>query len=69
MQLIAEKKSAVMAASSNVGGSVVERKDIQGHDLLSLLIKSNLAADLPDEARLNDADILARTHATVFIVC
>ncbi|KAI0037040.1 cytochrome P450 [Vararia minispora EC-137] len=60
MELIAEKRAAVAATSSSVSSNFVERKDIEGHDLLSLLIKSNMAADLPDDARLSDADILAQ---------
>ncbi|KAI0058332.1 cytochrome P450 [Artomyces pyxidatus] len=62
LQMIAEKKAAVLAESSNIGKSlsIVERKDVQGHDLLSLLIKSNMAADIPETGRMNDEEILAQ---------
>ena len=34
-------------------------KDIQGRDLLSLLVKANMVTDIPDSARMSDEDILA----------
>jgi hypothetical protein len=39
---------------------VVEKQDVQGHDLLSLLIKSNIAADMPEDMRMTDSEILSR---------
>ncbi|KAI0044004.1 cytochrome P450 [Auriscalpium vulgare] len=61
MQMIAEKKAEVLAAASNVGkDGAVERKDIQGHDLLSLLIKSNMAVDQAESSRMSDDDILSQ---------
>ncbi|THH14731.1 hypothetical protein EW146_g5637 [Bondarzewia mesenterica] len=38
----------------------IEKKDVQGRDILSLLIKANMATDLPENARLNDEEILAQ---------
>ncbi len=40
--------------------AVSEKKDIQGRNLLSLLIKANMATDIPDSSRMSDEDILAR---------
>ncbi|KAI0049918.1 cytochrome P450 [Auriscalpium vulgare] len=61
MQMIAEKKAAVLVGASNVRkDGAVERKDIQGHDLLSLLIKSNMAADQADSSRMSDDDIISQ---------
>ena len=59
MQLIAEKKAAIYENRA-VSDEVVKREDIEGHDLLSLLLRSNMASDLPESARLSDKDILAR---------
>lgn len=54
--------SKAMAASAE--------KDTTSHrDLLSLLVRANIAVDLPDNQRLSDADVLARTHADFVICC
>jgi hypothetical protein len=58
-QVIAKKKAEVMASLSEKGGDI-EKKDFQGRDLLSLLIKSNLASDIPESARMTDEELLAR---------
>ncbi|KAI0267369.1 cytochrome P450 [Gloeopeniophorella convolvens] len=58
-KMIAEKKAAVLAGASIVNGKVVvEKKDVQDHDLLSLLIKSNMAGDMPENQRMSDKDIM-----------
>ena len=57
MQLIKDKKAQIMSSSS---GSV-EKKDFDGRDILSLLIKANMASDVPDSQRLTDEEVLART--------
>ena len=61
-QLLAERKAFVYASANGRGGEKVgvEKKSVQGRDLLSLLVKANMATDLPAEARLDDADVLAR---------
>jgi hypothetical protein len=41
---------------------VVEKQDVQGHDLLSLLVKSNIATDIPESMRMSDLEILSRDH-------
>ena len=33
-----------------------------GHDLLSLLIKANIAADMPENMRMSNSEILSREH-------
>ncbi|VDB85149.1 unnamed protein product [Peniophora sp. CBMAI 1063] len=58
MRLISEKKEAILREASS--GSSLEKKDIQGNDLLSLLIRANLASDLPENARMSDEDILSQ---------
>ena len=37
-----------------------------GHDLLSLLIKANIAADMPENMRMSDSEILSRKHIIPF---
>jgi hypothetical protein len=57
--MISQKKAEILTSEiSGKGG--VEKRNIQGRDLLSLLIKANVATDLPDHARMTDEDILAR---------
>jgi len=58
-QLLKESKAAVAATISEKRGSV-EKNSVQGRDLLSLLIRANMATDLPDNQRLDDADVLAQ---------
>jgi hypothetical protein len=60
LQLVKEKKTALQT-DSNVG---VEKKSIQSRDLLSLLIKANVASDVPDNQRLSDEEVLARECLT-----
>ncbi|KAI0791591.1 cytochrome P450 [Irpex lacteus] len=57
MRLVSEKKAMVSATSSEKN---VARKDLQGRDLLSLLIKANMATDIPEHQRLSDDEILAQ---------
>ncbi|KAI0346966.1 cytochrome P450 [Trametopsis cervina] len=57
LQLLAEKRAAILAASGN---NNVEKKHVLGRDLLTLLIKANLATDIPDSQRLTDDEVLAQ---------
>ncbi|KAI0360870.1 cytochrome P450 [Trametes cingulata] len=57
MKLVEEKKASILRAASEKHADGVERKDVQGRDLLSLLVKANMATDLPDSQRLSDADV------------
>lgn len=54
-KMILEKKAEVLATKD-----VVERKDVTSRDLLSLLIKSNMATDLQESERMSDEEILSR---------
>ncbi|KAI0027682.1 cytochrome P450 [Vararia minispora EC-137] len=63
MRLIAGKRAALLrdrAVPSETGSVKLKKNDIEGSDLLSLLIKANMAMDLPDNLRLSDEDILAQ---------
>ena len=57
--LIAEKKSAVRADMAQKGRGV-EKQDMGDRDLLTLLIKANMATDVPESQRLTDDEVLAR---------
>ena len=39
----------------------MEKGDFKGNDLLGLLIRANMAADMPESMRMTDPEILART--------
>lgn len=59
-QLIAEKKAAIAREASEKKGHGGGGQSLQGRDLLTLLIKANMATDIPDSQRLSDADVLSR---------
>jgi cytochrome P450 len=59
-KMISQKKSEILASTDAETKGGVGKKDIRGRDLLSLLIKANVATDIPDSARMNDEDILAQ---------
>ena len=59
LQLIAEKKKAILAESLEKGRGI-ERKDLTQRDLLTLLIRANMATDVPESQRLTDDEVLAR---------
>lgn len=67
MDLIREKKAAILAEAS----AGVEKKDVQGRDLLTLLMKANMATDIPESQRLSDEDVLAQvpTYVSVLLYC
>lgn len=59
--VISQKKAEILATTAEIGGKgLVEKRNIQGRDLLSLLIKANMATDILDSARMTDKDIQAR---------
>ena len=57
--LISEKKATILEAARHMGRGI-EKKDVADRDLLSLLIKANMATDIPESQRLSDDEILAR---------
>ena len=59
MRLIAEKKQAIIRETF-LSPTEVEKKDIKGTDLLSLLLRANMASDLPENARMSDKDIVSQ---------
>lgn len=66
MQLVEEKKAALRAqaqpTATNSEKEGVSRKDMEGRDLLTLLLKANMANDIPEGQRLTDEEVLAREY-------
>ncbi|KAJ3557679.1 hypothetical protein NM688_g1343 [Phlebia brevispora] len=60
MQIIADRKAEILAEKGASGERGTARKDVKGRDLLSLLIKSNMAVDIPDSQRLSDEEVLGQ---------
>ncbi|EIW62554.1 cytochrome P450 [Trametes versicolor FP-101664 SS1] len=58
MQLVEERKTAILKEMSEKHLQGVERKDLQGHDLLTLLMRANMAKDVPENQRLSDKEVL-----------
>lgn len=50
----------MIAECDSDGSGTVGKQDVGGHDLLSLLIKSNIASDIPESMRMSDSEILSR---------
>lgn len=65
-QLIAEKKAAIAREASEKKSHGGGGQSLQGRDLLTLLIKANMATDIPDSQRLSDADVLSRTSSIYY---
>jgi len=57
LRLIDAKKRELLSAGKS---GTIEKDQLQGRDLLSVLIKSNLAHDLPDSQKMSTEEILAR---------
>ena len=47
---------------SSDSAGIMEKHDVQGHDLLSLLIKSKIASNMPASMRMSDSEILSHKH-------
>ena len=58
-ELVAEKKAAILAAdgikNTSSSANVLEKRD-----LLTLLMKGNMAVDIPQNQRLSDEEVMAR---------
>ncbi|ETW77148.1 hypothetical protein HETIRDRAFT_152123 [Heterobasidion irregulare TC 32-1] len=60
-ELLAEKKNAILAGNAGHEHKMGRgAQEFQGRDLLSLLIKANMATDLPEGSRMVDHDVLAQ---------
>ncbi|KAI9463999.1 cytochrome P450 [Lactarius psammicola] len=58
--LISQRKSEIISSADVDAKGGVEKRNIQGRDLLTLLIKANMATDIPDSARMSEEEILAQ---------
>jgi len=70
--MIQDRKAAVLAEHNSDVSGAVGKQDVKGHDLLSLLIKSNIAADIPESMRMSDSEIVSRERlfsCLGFVLC
>ncbi|KAF9815666.1 hypothetical protein IEO21_04456 [Rhodonia placenta] len=56
LQLIAEKKAEIAKAAQHG-----EKDTLRSRDLLTLLMRANMSTDIPENQRLSDEDVLARS--------
>lgn len=63
MKIINDKKAEIVAQ----GHGHVEKgsEEVQGRDLLTVLIRANMAEDLPEAQRLSDDEMLAQVPTSV----
>ena len=57
-ELLASMKASIVAEHGTT--QQLERKDFVQKDVLSMLVKANMAKDVPEDIRMSDEDILAR---------
>lgn len=60
MDKIAQELLRSSKAELQKSGAQVEKNDLQSRDLLTLLLKANLAKDIPEHQRMSEEDVLAR---------
>ncbi|KAA1474441.1 cytochrome P450 [Dentipellis sp. KUC8613] len=65
-QIVAERKAAVLAGMSSAEKGSLRKSSIEGRDLMSLLIKANLANDVAEDARLSDEDLVSQIPTFIF---
>ncbi|KAI0827902.1 cytochrome P450 [Trametes gibbosa] len=59
-QFIAQKKEEILRLASEKNSSSAKGKGLQGRDLLTLLLKANMATDVPENQRLSDEEVLSQ---------
>ncbi|KZV96650.1 cytochrome P450 [Exidia glandulosa HHB12029] len=57
LRIVQEKKEAILAEMS---GGKIDKRDVAGNDVISLLLRANLAADVDPAMRLSDEEVLAQ---------
>ena len=57
-ELLSGAKAAARASETEKGE--IEENNLHGRDLLSLLVKANMATDIPESQKMSDEDVLAR---------
>lgn len=58
-ELVAERKAYILATAGEKNVKVSD-SGFEGRDLLTLLMKANMASDIPESQRLRDEDVVAR---------
>ncbi|CCM03432.1 uncharacterized protein FIBRA_05565 [Fibroporia radiculosa] len=64
MDLIAKGKAEILTAAGGVPEKI--EKNIRGRDVLALLLKENMAVDVPGNQRMSDEDVLAQIPASAW---
>ncbi|KAI0037005.1 cytochrome P450 [Vararia minispora EC-137] len=59
-QFLEERKAAVRTSTAMGSEGKVDRKLFQDKDLLTLLVRANMANDLPENSRMTDDEVLAQ---------
>ena len=57
--LLEESRAVVMSEKKN---SFLAKDSWKGRDLLSLLVRANMATDLPSTQRMSDDDVVSRNY-------
>ncbi|KAF9239085.1 cytochrome P450 [Melanogaster broomeanus] len=57
-ELVTNAKATARAGATEKGE--IEKNSLHGRDLLTLLVKANMATDIPESQKLSDADVLAQ---------
>lgn len=57
-ELLSDAKAAARASATEKGE--IAKNNLHSRDLLSLLVKANMATDIPESQKLSDEDVLAR---------
>ncbi|KAG6375161.1 cytochrome P450 [Boletus reticuloceps] len=57
-ELLSDAKAVARESATEKGE--IEKNNLHGRDLLSLLVKANMATDIPESQRLSDEDVLAQ---------
>lgn len=57
-RIVGEKKVAIM--NSTQGIVEKDNRNVKSKDLLTLLLRANMAEDLPENQRMSDGDLAAR---------
>ena len=65
-ELLLDAKAAARATATEKGE--IEKNSLHGRDLLSLLVKANMATDIPESQRMSDEDVLARAFPLLRIL-
>ncbi|KAI8994051.1 cytochrome P450 [Trametes punicea] len=59
-EIVEERKAEIIRETSEKHLDGIERKDLKGRDLLTLLIRANMAKDVPESQRLSDDEVIGQ---------